>query len=92
MTKLNQLKCLVDDLIVRYGADYNVAFFLVTEGDLQDLHLDLCSAIEGQEELPLSPRQLEAGISHLEHNPTAIAKLFGVPAHEALEHAADTPA
>jgi 5,10-methylene-tetrahydrofolate dehydrogenase/methenyl tetrahydrofolate cyclohydrolase len=92
MTTLKELLNQVGDWIEEYGQDYELACFFIKQDEIQAEYISCNSDCNSAEELEgqpdierLTQRQLSSIITHLEHDGTAYAKLFGVPLHEAID-------
>jgi hypothetical protein len=95
MATLKLLRQQIDSMIAEHGDDYLAAMFLIDESDIENtsrLDFDSQEFDEGDDEpvanyQPLSKQQLLAAIHELETSSAGIAKLHGVPLHEALNAA-----
>jgi hypothetical protein len=90
MSTLREARDHFDRLIQEYGEDYNIAYFFITEGELQDCHLEFEEA-EAAGEPSYEPKALSRGaviaaLKHMEEDGLAYAKLQN-PMVESLDAA-----
>jgi hypothetical protein len=90
MSTLREARDHFNRLMWEYGEDYNIAYFFIAEGEVQDCHLELeeaqCAEDPSHEPKALSRGAIIAALKHMEKDGLAYAKLQN-PLHESLNAA-----